>query len=166
LDWQDQVATDVADLQKLLVSKAVTVATAESCTGGLVATLLTELPGSSKIFRGGVSAYDNVVKTDVLRVPPALIAQHGAVSAAVAEAMARGAKELMGADFAVSLTGIAGPDGGSTGKPVGTVFCGIAGPRGQRSRLLNLTGTRTQIRRAAALQALAELRREVEAFGK
>jgi PncC family amidohydrolase len=147
-------------LQATLKSRGATVATAESCTGGLVATLLTDLAGSSDVYVGGVSAYSNGVKTAFLGVPEALIARHGAVSPEVAAAMAKGAAERVGATYAVSLTGVAGPGGGSAEKPVGTVYCGIAGPAGVRAIKLFLPGDRTAIRTAAAHAALGELARE------
>jgi PncC family amidohydrolase len=104
-----------------------------------------------------VSAYANEVKTAMLGVPAALIASRGAVSAEVAEAMARGARERMGATYGISLTGIAGPGGGSAEKPVGTVFCGVAGPAGARSVKFVFPGDRAAVRDAAAAAALAEL---------
>src|SRR4051812_8930601 len=100
-------------IHDLLVAAPATVATAESCTGGMVATLLTELSGSSAYFLGGISAYANSAKEALLGVAPALLGLHGAVSAEVAEAMARGARERLGSTYAVSLTGIAGPGGGT-----------------------------------------------------
>ncbi|MCG3137013.1 MAG: Nicotinamide-nucleotide amidohydrolase PncC [Phycisphaerae bacterium] len=109
-----------------LLESSRTVATAESCTGGLLSKLLTDIPGSSRYFPGGIIAYSNQAKIDLLGVSPELIAQHGAVSAEVAEAMARGARRCFGSDYAISITGIAGPDGGTAAKPVGTVFVALA----------------------------------------
>jgi len=152
----------VTRLQRAAEARNATLATAESCTGGLLATFLTALPGSSTTYRGGVSAYDNSVKEALLGVDPALLARHGAVSAPVAEAMARGARERLRATYAVSATGIAGPDGGTPAKPVGTVFCGLAGPGGVRHLALSLSGERTAIRLAAARAALEGLARLVE----
>ena len=102
--------------------RGLTLATAESCTGGLVAARLTSVPGSSDVFVGGIVSYANEVKIGELGVPAELIEQHGAVSAEVAEAMARGARERLGVDVAVSVTGVAGPDGGTEEKPVGLVY--------------------------------------------
>lgn len=115
---------------RLLVERGETVATAESCTGGLISTLLTDVPGSSAYFRGGVVAYANTAKVELLDVPAAMIAQHGAVSVAVADAMAQGARRRLGSDWAISDTGVAGPTGGTTEKPVGLVCLGVVGPAG------------------------------------
>ena len=134
-----------------------TVATAESCTGGLVATLLTHVPGSSTVFAGGIIAYSNSIKTNILGVPPELITNHGAVSREVCEAMALGAKRVLTTDFAIAITGVAGPGGGSAAKPVGTVWLAIAHPEGVTSDLLTLTGDRAAIRAAAARAALEKL---------
>jgi PncC family amidohydrolase len=139
---------------EILQAKFATVATAESCTGGLVATMLTELQGSSAVFVGGVTAYANSVKISLLGVEEAVLMNHGAVSAEVAQAMAGGARDRLGATYALSLTGIAGPGGGSPEKPVGTVYCGIATPQGEQATLLRLTGDRSEIRRSAAEAAL------------
>lgn len=102
------------------------IATAESCTGGLIASVLTEIPGSSDVFERGFVTYSNAAKSELLGVPPEMIETHGAVSAQVAEAMADGALKHSNADLAVSVTGIAGPDGGSAAKPVGLVYLGVA----------------------------------------
>jgi nicotinamide-nucleotide amidase len=115
-----------------------TLALAESCTGGLAAARLTAIPGISAHFRGGVVAYSNDAKTGLLGVPHALIDVHGAVSAEVAEAMAAGARSRLGADLAVSITGVAGPDGGTPEKPVGLVYLGLATETGALSRRLEM----------------------------
>ncbi len=109
---------------ELLRPAGLTVAVAESCTGGLVGKHLTDVPGSSDYFLGGVTAYDNRVKTEVLGVPADMLAAHGAVSPEVAAAMAEGVCRLLGADCALSTTGVAGPDGGTATKPVGLVYIG------------------------------------------
>jgi nicotinamide-nucleotide amidase len=128
--------------------------TAESCTGGLVGGRLTEIPGSSDVYVGGVVSYANDLKTGLLGVDPALVETHGAVSEAVAMAMARGAAERLNADLVVSVTGIAGPGGGSEHKPVGTVWFGL-GYRGEVSARRSLfVGTRHDIRARAAQTAL------------
>jgi nicotinamide-nucleotide amidase len=129
-------------------------ATAESCTGGMVAARLTDVPGSSASFVGGVVAYADEVKRSELDVPEELIAQHGAVSAEVAAAMAEGARGRLGADVAVAVTGVAGPDGGTPEKPVGRVYLHAAGPDGSLSRMLDLPGERAQIRVRATVTAL------------
>jgi nicotinamide-nucleotide amidase len=110
----------------LLTERGLRVATAESCTGGLIANKLTDVPGSSAVFRQGFVTYANEAKMEMLGVPAALLAEHGAVSEPVARAMADGCLRAAGTDFAVAVTGIAGPGGGSAEKPVGTVFIGVA----------------------------------------
>jgi nicotinamide-nucleotide amidase len=114
-----------------LTKRQLTVSTAESCSGGLLASRLTDVPGSSAVFREGFVTYSNESKTKLLGVPAELIATHGAVSRDVAVAMAEGARKNARADFALSLTGIAGPSGGSAEKPVGLVFIALARPRGE-----------------------------------
>lgn len=149
---------DDADLAALVLDRAraagVRLAVAESCTGGLVGARLTEVPGSSDVFAGGVIAYENVAKTSLLGVPAALLEREGAVSEPVAAAMAEGALERLGADLTVSVTGIAGPGGGTDAKPVGTVCFGLAGRGGTATRRSILIGTRSEIRRRAAQAAL------------
>jgi PncC family amidohydrolase len=147
----------VVRLAATLVARGWSVATAESCTGGLVGALLTERAGSSAYYRGGVIAYDNQAKIDLLDVPEEALSRHGAVSAAVAEAMATGARDRLHAEVAVSLTGIAGPTGGTAEKPVGLVYAGLASPSGSASRRLMLAGNRAEVRAAAAAAALAWL---------
>ena len=148
-------------------SQGLHLATAESCTGGMVGGRLTDIPGSSAVYTGGVVCYSNELKTLLLDVPPALIEAHGAVSEQVALAMAEGAVSRLGADLAVSVTGIAGPDGGSEAKPVGTVWLGLAGPGGAEARRTVFGGARQEIRARAAQAALylllRRLRRMAEA---
>jgi nicotinamide-nucleotide amidase len=136
-----------------------TLGTAESCTGGLVAARLTGIPGSSDVFRGGVVAYGNEVKEQELDVPAALLAEHGAVSPEVAEAMARGARARLGVDVAVSVTGIAGPDGGTEEKPVGLVYLHAEGPAGGIGREFSFPGDRASIRARSVVGALHLVRR-------
>jgi nicotinamide-nucleotide amidase len=131
-----------------------TLAAAESCTGGLVAARLTSIPGSSDVFLGGVVAYADGVKRAELGVPEALLERFGAVSAEVAEAMARGGRKRLGADVAVAVTGIAGPGGGTPEKPVGLVYLHAEGPGGELARALNLPGDRSAIRGRATAAAL------------
>jgi nicotinamide-nucleotide amidase len=132
-------AENVADdLVRRLRAAGLSLAVAESCTGGLIGEQITRIPGVSDVFLGGVISYANAAKTDLLGVPPGLIATNGAVSAEVAEAMARGALDRFGADLAIAVTGIAGPTGGSPEKPVGLVFVGLATPAGRWSRRLEI----------------------------
>ena len=129
-------------------------ATAESCTGGLVTAALTQIAGSSDVVEYGFVTYANAAKTDLLGVPEALIAAEGAVSEAVARAMAEGALARAGADVAVSITGIAGPDGGSADKPVGLVWFGCATHAGIEVRRRIFAGDRAQVRAQAVATAL------------
>jgi len=136
-----------------------TMGTAESCTGGLVAARLTGIPGSSDVFRGGVVAYANEIKQAELDVPADLLAEHGAVSPQVAEAMAKGARARLGVDVAVSVTGIAGPDGGTEEKPVGLVYLHAEGPGGGVGREFSFPGDRPSIRARSVVGALHLVRR-------
>ena len=136
----------------------VSLGTAESCTGGLVAARLTSVPGSSDVFRGGIVAYDNDVKVERLGVPQETLAAHGAVSAETAAAMAQGAREALRADMAVSDTGIAGPGGATPEKPVGVVYLHAQGPGGELGRELRLPGDREAVRGRATAAALHLLR--------
>ena len=138
-----------------------TIAIAESCTGGLIGSRLTDIPGSSAYFLEGVIAYSNEAKIRTLGVDPAIIESYGAVSTECAEAMATGIRERASTDHAISVTGIAGPDGGSDEKPVGTVFIGYAGPRGVKSLGIVLPGDRYLIRWRASQAALDYLRRQL-----
>jgi nicotinamide-nucleotide amidase len=120
------------------------------------------VPGSSEVFRGGVVAYEDAVKHDLLGVPEELLRAHGAVSAEVAEAMAAGARERLGVDVAVSVTGIAGPGGGTPEKPVGLVFIHAAGPMGERPVRIEIPGEREWVRARSAATALHLVRRLLE----
>jgi PncC family amidohydrolase len=139
------------------------VATVESCTGGLVGHLITEVPGSSAYFVGGFVTYSDELKREVVGVPHDVLAAHGAVSAQVAMAMATGGRARTGADLAVSVTGIAGPDGGSASKPVGLTYVAVADDLGVAVRRFVWTGDRTENKRRSALAALALLLERVEA---
>jgi nicotinamide-nucleotide amidase len=154
------------DLAALVLAEArrrrLSIAVAESCTGGLLGGRLTAVPGSSSQFLGGVISYADGAKEGLLGVPQALLAAHGAVSGPVAQAMAAGAVRALGADVAVSITGIAGPDGGSKEKPVGTVWLGFAVGGSTESILRNTIGTREEIRGRAAQIALFELWRRLQ----
>ena len=149
------VAAQVERLAAVLRRGGERVATAESCTGGLIAAACTSLAGSSDWFERGFVTYSNDAKSEMLGVPAALIAAHGAVSAEVACAMAEGALAYSRASFAVSVTGIAGPGGGSAAKPVGTVWIGVAAS-GEKAvaSLLQASGDRAAIRQASVARAL------------
>ena len=137
-----------------------TIATAESCTGGLLAARLTDRAGSSRYVKGAIVAYSNEVKVAQAGVAPELIERHGAVSAEVAQALAEGARERLGADLGVGVTGIAGPDGGSENKPVGLVWLTVAGPGdATMTRSVNLPGGRADVRDRATTVAMHMLRR-------
>ena len=146
---------------RLFEARSLTLALAESCTGGLVAELVTGVPGASRSFLGGVVAYSNGAKTQLLGVDPALIERHGVVSAEVALAMAEGARRRFGSDLALALTGIAGPDGGTPEKPVGLVHWAAASEAGVVAKHAVFSGNREQIRRRSAYAALALARRVV-----
>jgi nicotinamide-nucleotide amidase len=130
------------------------IATAESCTGGMIAAAITDIAGSSAVFGFGFVTYADTAKTAMLGVPAELIAAHGAVSEAVARAMAMGARERAGADVAVAVTGIAGPDGGSVEKPVGTVWFGLATREGVRAERIMFAGDRASVRAQTVEHAL------------
>jgi nicotinamide-nucleotide amidase len=145
----------------MLRNTAQTLATAESCTGGLIGKQLTDASGASEYYLGGVVAYDNQIKEDLLGVPRELLASHGAVSEPVAGAMATGVRQRLGATWAISTTGIAGPTGGTPAKPVGTVCFGLAGPDGVTTHTQQLHGTREYIRTRATIVALNLLRQRL-----
>ncbi|BFR48100.1 CinA family protein [Nitratidesulfovibrio sp. HK-II] len=144
-------------LGQRLVARGATLATAESCTGGLIAALCTDVPGSSAWFTGGVVAYANEVKRDVLRVDPVLLATHGAVSEPVVRAMAAGVRRLTGTRYAVAVSGVAGPDGGTPEKPVGTVWLAVADGDTVHARRLLFPGDRASVRLATAQAAVETL---------
>ena len=155
---------DVSSLEeavlKLLQEQGKTLSAAESCTGGLVAQRLTELPGASKVFKGGVVSYTNEVKNAALQVPQELLDTYGAVSEPVARAMAEGCRALCGSDLAVSVTGVAGPDTDDRGNPVGTVFIGLATESGTFCKQIDLSRGRSrgQVRHIAASHAFDMVR--------
>ena len=138
----DEIVEIARALQALCGERGLTVATAESCTGGLVAHAITEVPGSSGHFRGGIVAYSNEVKEAQLGVPAEAIRAHGAVSAQVARAMAEGARRTLGSSLGAGVTGVAGPDGGSAEKPVGLTYVAVAGPGGVEVRRFIWAGDR------------------------
>lgn len=146
---------------RLLTQQVKTLALAESCTGGFVANQITNVPGASKIFPGGIVAYSNGAKIKFLGVRAGTLARHGAVSEAVAREMAVGARKKFGADFAIAITGIAGPGGGTKSKPTGTVFVALATPEGvEVKRFLNVLN-RAAFKKMTAAQALEMLRQRM-----
>lgn len=148
-------------LGALLRDRGLTLATAESCTGGLVAKRLTDHPGSSDFFVGGVVTYSDALKTRLLGVEPAFLKEHGAVSEEVALAMARGARERLGAECSIATTGIAGPTGGSAEKPVGLVYVATAIGDDVQARQFNMFRSREEIRERTAYASLDVLRRRL-----
>ena len=154
---------DVASMEEvvlgLLKEKGLTMGTAESCTGGLVAKRLTDLSGASAVFKGGVMSYTNEVKAGVLGVPQEMLDEFGAVSAQVAQAMAQGARKVLGCDLAVSLTGVAGPNPDDRNNPVGLIYVALDTPEGTRVRELHLINGRARIRTVAATNAFDMVRR-------
>ena len=153
-----------AQLHAELLLRGQTVSCAESLTGGAVAQALSAAPGASETFVGGVVSYATTVKVAVLGVPDSLVEEHGVVSAGCATAMAQGVRALLGTDWAVSTTGVAGPDR-QEDKPVGLVYVGLAGPDVARSVELHLTGDRAGIRAAAVEAAVALALEAVRAVG-
>lgn len=148
----------IDELHKFLIKARKTVAVAESCTGGALSNLLTQTPGSSHYFILGIVAYSNRAKISILRVPTKLITAKGAVCRKVARNMAQSVRKLAKADFAIGITGIAGPTGGSKQKPVGTVFIAIDSKNKRICKRLNFKGSRSIIRKKTALAALELLK--------
>ena len=138
----------------LCISRELQCAVAESCTGGMLGASFTRLPGASRWFAGGVVAYDNRIKTQLLGIEPELLHTHGAVSEQAARRMAQGVRKLLRVHVAVSITGIAGPDGDSPEKPVGFAWIGCALPSAVHARSFQFQGSREQVRRAVCAEAL------------
>jgi nicotinamide-nucleotide amidase len=154
----------LARVAAALTARGATIAAAESCTGGLIAAACTSRAGSSAWFERGLVTYSNAAKSELLAVEPALIAEHGAVSADVARAMAAGMLARSPADFAVAVTGIAGPDGATPGKPVGTVWIATAARAADaEATLLNASGNRAAVRERSVVRALELLLARIEA---
>lgn len=155
------MATDTActALASALCARGWMLATAESCTGGMIAAACTDLPGSSQWFERGFVTYSNAAKTEALGVDPALLAAHGAVSEAVVRAMVQGALAHSQAQVALAVTGIAGPSGGTADKPVGTVWFGWATPDGLHTECRRWPGDRAQVRQATRDHALQQMNR-------
>ena len=147
---------------KYCINKGITLATAESCSGGLIAHRITNVPGSSAVFSGGIVAYANEVKMKWLGVPQNALSTYGAVSEPVALSMAEGARNGLNTDYGVAVTGIAGPDGGTKEKPVGTVYIAVAEPSGTHATRCHFSGDRAAIKAQTSEMALTLLR---EALG-
>lgn len=147
-----------------LVTAGKTLAVAESCTGGLIAAAITDIPGASKAFLGGAVTYATETKAELLGVPECLIAQHGAVSAEVAAAMAAAVAEKFGSDYGLSATGYAGPTGGTDSDPVGTVYLGYHSPEGLWACRLQIEGDRSHVRERAVEHALNWMRRKLKKY--
>ena len=142
----------ICELFEALDSK--TLATAESCTGGMIGEQITAVSGSSKVYKGGIISYSNEIKTTLLGVAAELLEKEGAVSAPVAEAMAAGARQVLKADVAISVTGLAGPSGDDRGTPVGTVYIGYADESGTETVCFRFDGDREAVRMQATKAAL------------
>ena len=162
------VCEGLTSLEETLLNLArernLTIAVAESCTGGLLGAALTSVPGSSEVFRGGVIAYSNELKEELLGVPAGVLDQHGAVSAPVAEAMAAGVLKGTDADLAAAITGIAGPGGGTQEKPAGLVYIGIATSEGAETHEFRFRGMREVVRQRSVSAALALLVRKTRSM--
>jgi PncC family amidohydrolase len=148
-----------ASVAVLLAQRNLTLSTAESCTGGMIGSLLTDVPGISAHYLGGVVSYANEAKSSLLGVPAALIAEHGAVSEPVARAMAEGVREVLGADLGLAVTGVAGPTGGTAEKPVGLVHFALATPGETLAFTRVMPGDRSFVRGFSANLALNLVRR-------
>lgn len=147
--------TDAKDVLQLLQVAGKTLATAESCTGGWVGKLLTDVPGSSSVYKGGVISYTNEVKHAILGVPQETLDAFGAVSHQTAEAMAEGVRRVLQTDLGAAVTGLAGPDGDGSGRPVGLVYIAVADDRLTMYKQLHLEGDRISIRQQACEELLA-----------
>jgi nicotinamide-nucleotide amidase len=158
--WGHDQDTLDSVVHQLLAARGQTVAVAESLTGGLLGAALTARPGSSSTYRGGVVVYASDLKQSLADVPAATLREHGAVSEQTAAALARGARARLGADWGLAVTGVAGPDE-QEGKPVGTVFVGVAGPTGEHVRQLRVPGDRERVRAITVTHALDQLRRHL-----
>lgn len=158
---EKRIEQEVFDLLK---EKNMTFASAESCTGGNIAHCITLIPGSSEVFRGGAVTYATPTKTKVLGVPAKTIERHGVVSREVVEAMAKGTRKLMEADFGIATTGIAGPSGGTEQNPVGTVWIGVATPSGVSAQCFHFGRGRRKVISQATKAAYGMLREAILAF--
>jgi PncC family amidohydrolase len=150
------------EVGQCLTKQKVSLSVAESCSGGLICHQITNVPGSSDYFSGGIVAYSNYVKIQVLGVAQEVIQRHGAVSGPTVEQMASRVARLFGTDWGVAVSGVAGPGGGTPAKPVGLVWIAVSGPRGITSREYRFGGTREQIKHEAACAALEMLLAELK----
>ncbi|MDB4890809.1 MAG: Competence-damaged protein [Gemmatimonadetes bacterium] len=159
--YGEEAADLAAVVLEMCRKRKLKIAVAESCTGGLLGARLTAIPGSSDVVRGGIISYDNGIKTSLLGVPKAMLDEHGAVSEPVARAMATGARSATDANVALAITGVAGPDGGSESKPVGTVWIALDMNGEVEARRYNMVGDRAEIRHRSAQAAMEMLRRRL-----
>lgn len=158
---EDAKASFSGAVQELLLQHSATVATAESCTGGLIGATITSLPGSSAVYEGSIVSYSNAVKERMLGVPAETLSSHGAVSAEVVTIMARRVRELMGTTYGLAVSGVAGPEGGTPDKPVGTFFVAVSGPNADWSLRCLYPGERQVVRNYATYVSLDLLRRQL-----
>lgn len=150
------------DIAKILVKKKQTLSVCESCTGGMFGEIITRIPGSSRYFLGGIIAYSDAIKRQLVGIKPGLLRKSGAVSPEVARAMAQGVRRLFKSDIGVGITGIAGPSGGSRKKPVGLVYISLSFKRSVLIKKLVLAGGRDRIRKRACREALSLLRSSLQ----
>lgn len=150
------------DVYVFLKKQGKTVSTAESCTGGMLSMYFTEIPGSSEVYEGGFTCYSNRSKIEHVKVSEKVLEKEGAVSEKVAHDLAKNVRELFSSDFGISITGIAGPGGGTYGKPVGTVWCGLANKHQVRTWCLNVSGERSEIRQKTVKAVMTELLKFME----
>ena len=148
----------ISQTHKALIKSSKTIAVAESCTGGLLSAMLTELSGSSKYFTLGIVTYSNYAKEKILGIPSSILASKGAISEEVAKLMAQKVRKLAKTDFGIGITGIAGPSGGTLRKPVGTVFIAVAAKNKTLCKEFHFTGSRSNIRRKSATETLKLLK--------
>ncbi len=151
-------------VQKMMIERGLTLSVAESCTAGMIGAKLTDLAGSSAFFKGGILAYSNDIKQELLGVPAEILEEHGAVCGPVVQAMAEGAKQRLGTDFALAVSGISGPDGGHVDKPVGTTWMAVAGPEKTFTQVYRFPGDRHRNRMLTVASVVDSLRRSLE-FG-
>ena len=155
------MAKIVNQIHEILINNGKTISVAESCTGGLLSKLLTDLSGSSKYFVLGIVAYNNKIKESILQIPKGIIRKNGAVSTETAKSLAKSVRKIAKTDFGIGITGIAGPAGGSAQKPVGTVFIAVSGKKQTICKKYIFSGSRSIIRKKSALKALEVLKTKI-----